>query len=110
MRVVYLTNFLSPDIIEICREMTRRVEELVVLVSVPMEGNRAWTLEDEGLDVRVQKTFTITRTDKHPTGYQDVNYVHFPRDTYRQLRSIKPDVVISTELGARSIIAATARG
>lgn len=109
MRVVYLTNFLSPDIVDICREMSVRIDELIVLVSVPMEGNRSWKPTDAGLDVRVQKTYTRTRTDRHPSGYEDVNYVHVPLDTLGQLRRIRPDAIISTEMGARSIQAAAYR-
>jgi len=109
VRVVYLTNFLSPDIVEICREFSHRVGELILLVSVPMEGNRSWQANDSGLDVRVQKTWTLTRTDRHPSGYEDVNYVHVPLDTYGQLRRLQPDVIVSAELGARSLMSATYR-
>ncbi|MEM9645734.1 MAG: glycosyltransferase family 1 protein, partial [Planctomycetota bacterium] len=105
LRVVYLTNFISPDIREICSELDRRLDELTVLVSVPMESNRHWKPADHEFRVQVQKTWTWTRTDRHPSGYEDVNYVHIPRDTYGQLRRRRPHVVISTELGARSMIA-----
>ncbi len=105
-RVVYLVNFLAPDLIEICRQWKQRVDALDVLVSVPMEANRNWHPEHNDLRVTVQQTWTLTRTDRHPAGYQDVNYVHVPLDTYRQLRRLKPAVVVSAELGARSIIAA----
>ncbi len=108
-RIVYLTNFLSPDIVDICRHWSAAADDLTILVSVPMEGNRSWTPDEQGLNVRVQKTWTMTRTDRHPSGYRDVNYVHLPLDTFSQLRRRRPDVIVSTELGARSMIAAAYR-
>lgn len=109
LRVVYLTNFVSPDIVQICQNWADRLRQLTLLVSVPMEGNRNWTATDASLDVRVQKTWTRTRVDRHPSGYRDINYVHVPLDTYRQLRKLRPDIIVSTELGARSIVSAAYR-
>ncbi|ELP31384.1 glycosyltransferase family 4 protein [Rhodopirellula baltica] len=104
--VVYLLNFFAPDVIAIAQAWNQRVGKLIVLLSVAMEGNRSWKAEDGGLDVRQQRTWTRTRTDHHPSGYTDVNYVHFPIDTLKQLRRARADVVVSAELGARSMLAA----
>ncbi|MEO9591297.1 glycosyltransferase family 4 protein [Rhodopirellula bahusiensis] len=104
--VVYLLNFFAPDVIAIAQAWNERVGKLIVLLSVAMEGNRSWKAEDGGLDVRQQRTLTRTRTDHHPSGYSDVNYVHFPVDTLKQLRRARADVVVSAELGMRSMMAA----
>lgn len=106
LRVVYLRNFLSPDALAICQEWTRRIPSLTVLVSVAMEKNRRWNPTASGVDVQVQNTWTLARQQKHPDGYRDVNYVHLPRDTIGTLRRLSPEVVVSTELGMRSIMAA----
>ena len=103
--LVYLVNFFAPDQVAIWEELARRVKRVTILVSVDMEGNRAWKPERTQLDVRTQRTWTITRKIKHSTGYTDVNYVHLPLDTGSQLRKLNPDVVVSSELGMRSLLA-----
>jgi glycosyltransferase involved in cell wall biosynthesis len=101
--VVCLLNFFAPNMIAVCQAWSPKVRQLIILLSVKMEGNRAWHAEDGGLDVRVQKTWTRSRTDRHPGGFSDINYVHVPLDTLSQLRRARPDVVVSTELGMRTI-------
>jgi len=76
-----------------------------VLLSTPMESNRPWALEWEGLDVVVQKTLTLKGRWKHPRGFSETTEVHFPVDTVSQLRKFSPDLVISTEMGLRSVLA-----
>lgn len=100
--VVFSVNFLAPNLIEVFREVAQRVRRLTILASVDMEANRQWKQEEHGLDMIVQSTWTITRTAKHPSGYQEDNYIHIPLDTLRQLRRLRPDAVVSLELGARS--------
>lgn len=70
-----------------------------------MELNRSWPLEWDGLDVVVQKTITLNGRWRHPRGFRESTQVHFPFDTLSQLRKFSPDVVISTELGFRSLAA-----
>jgi hypothetical protein len=70
-----------------------------------MESNRAWGLEWEGLDVVVQRTVTVNGSWRHPRGFSELTEVHFPLDTLWQLKKFSPDVVISTELGFRSLSA-----
>jgi hypothetical protein len=43
---------------------------------------------------------------KHTLGFRDDCFVHIPWDMVRQLRELQPDVVISAELGFRSLLAA----
>ncbi|EMI57614.1 hexosyltransferase [Rhodopirellula sallentina SM41] len=104
--VVCLQNFLAPNMIAVCQSWSEKTRHLILLVSVAMEGNRAWTADDGGMDLRVQRTWTHAKTDHHPGGYSDVNYIHVPLDTIGQLRRAKPDVVVSCELGMRSILSA----
>lgn len=70
-----------------------------------MESNRSWALEWDGLDVVVQKTFTVKGRWRHPRGFSESTQVHFPIDTLAQLKRFSPDIVISTELGCRSLSA-----
>lgn len=108
-RVVFLVNFLAPNHIAVCQALAERLRSFSVLCSVAMEGNRDWHPDWQDLDVRVQKTWTLTRKVDHPGGYQDVNYIHIPRDTFSQLRSLRPDAIVSLELGARTVLAGTYR-
>ena len=103
LHVVFLVNFVAPNLIAVMQQLARRVEKLTILSSVEMETNRDWQTDWDGLNVIVQKTWTITRETKHPSGFQETNYIHLPLDTIRQLRRLDPHVVISLEMGARSI-------
>ncbi len=61
------------------------------------------------LDVVVQKCVTRARTWRHPKGFAETVYTHFPYDTAQQLLRYRPDVVISGEFGFRTISAALYR-
>lgn len=107
--LVFLVNFVAPNLLHVFREMSERCGKFTVVSSVPIEGNRQWKPETEGLDVRIQRTWTITRTAHHPSGYREPNYIHVPLDTWGQLRKLKPDAVVSLELGARTFFSAAYR-
>ena len=103
--VVVLVNFIAPNDAAVFQELSHRIRKVTILSSVAMEANRQWESDHGDLDVVVGRTWTITRTDKHPSGYQDTNYVHIPLDTIRQLKKLSPDIVVSMELGARTALA-----
>ena len=63
--------------------------------STTVEPNRSWQPDVGSLDVRVQRTWTLRRSWKHPSGFVDPKYVHIPWDTLPLLRRLRPDVVIS---------------
>ena len=107
--VVLLVNFLAPNDLAVCREIASRVGRLTILSSVAVESNRQWAPEWGELDVVVQKTWTFTRQLEHPGGFRQVNYIHVPRDTFRQLRRLRPDAVVSLELGMRTLLSAVYR-
>jgi glycosyltransferase involved in cell wall biosynthesis len=100
--VVFLVNFVAPNLLEVFRELGLRFGSFTVVCSVPIEGNRQWKTETDGVDVRIQKTWTITRTARHPSGYAEPNYIHIPLDSWSQLRRLNPNVIVSLELGART--------
>lgn len=104
--VVLLTNFVPPHCLPVYRELAGLVRKLTVLVSTPMESHRDWKVDWTGLDVRVQRTWTVRLPWRHPHGFLDSLQVHIPHDTLSQLKRLSPDVVISLELGARSFFAA----
>ncbi len=105
VHVAVLLNFISPYARPVLLELAKRVAKLTVLVSTPMERNRDWDTGWRTLDVRVQRTCTLRRKLWHSQGFHDSVHMHFPLDTFGQLRSLAPDVVVSSELGSRSFLA-----
>ncbi|HEV3007017.1 MAG TPA: glycosyltransferase, partial [Pirellulales bacterium] len=104
--VVLVTNFIPPYGVPLLCALARRLGKLTVLVSTPMESNRKWSPDWGDLDVRVQRTVTFRRSWKHPAGFSDVLNVHVPWDTVGRLRQLRPDAVVSAELGFRSAASA----
>lgn len=104
--VVLLTNFIPPYRLPVYTELARRVEKLTILLSTPMESNRSWTPDWGELEVRVQRTLTINRPWRHAAGFQDTLRIHVPYDTLSTLRALRPDAIISAELGFRSAFSA----
>jgi glycosyltransferase involved in cell wall biosynthesis len=103
-RVVFLVNFLSPNLVAVFREVSTQVKQLEILVSVPVEANRQWEPDFADLTVTIQKTRTSRRVVKHPGGYEEELFVHFPLDTFQQLCRLQPDCVVSLEMGMRSLM------
>ncbi len=103
LHVVFLVNFVAPNHLAVFNEVQRHVGRLSILSSVAMESNREFKSEPNDFNVIVQKTRTFTRKARHPSGYEDVNYIHVPLDTIGQLRRLKPDAIVSLEMGARTI-------
>jgi glycosyltransferase involved in cell wall biosynthesis len=107
LRVMVLMNVIAPYHKPMLDRLSQRFGAFRVLLSTPMESNRPWKLEWSGLDVAVQKTITLNRRWHHPQGFSEPLFVHVPVDTPLQLGRWRPDVVISWEMGMRTILAAT---
>lgn len=102
-RVTLLTNFIPPYRLSLYKAVAARLEDLQVFISTPTESNRPWIPEWEGLNVTVQHNLTLRPTWRHPHGFSESLYVHIPYDTLLLLKQYQPDVVISTELGLRTL-------
>lgn len=107
--VVLLTHYLPLYQVRVFRELARRVRSLKILLSTPIEPNRNFQPNWGGLDVTVQRSFMFRRRCKHDAGFSDEHYLHVPYDTLQLLGKSKPDVVLSHELGFRSMVAAMYR-
>lgn len=105
IRLVFLTNVIAPYWKSIFDALAPRYKNMRVLLSTRMESNRHWELDWRGLDVVVQKTITLHRRWRHPKGFTEPIHVHLPLDTIHQLRAFNADVVISNEMGARTLLA-----
>jgi glycosyltransferase involved in cell wall biosynthesis len=105
LNVVVLTNFLRKLHVDVFEEVQRRVGKLTLLLSTPMEPDRHWDPVWGNLDVVVQKNWTLVRKWRHSAGFAEDNFIHLPYDTISQLKRLKPDVVVSFELGFRTLLA-----
>lgn len=105
MKVALLTNFIPPYRKDLLEKLGEKVETLKIFVSTEMEKNRNWEMDHGALDVVVQKSWSYTKNWKNENGYPEKSTVHLPRDTFRLLSKMNPDVVISSELGFRSLMA-----
>jgi glycosyltransferase involved in cell wall biosynthesis len=103
VRVALLTTFIAPYSLPIWRALSKLVTELHIFVSTEMEDNRDWDVYSGDLNLQVQKTVTTVRYIKHPLGFSSKYYRHLSYDTIPHLLRCKPDVVISAELGLRTI-------
>src|SRR5581483_5268298 len=104
IRVAYLTNILAPYWKPTFAWLERRYR-LRIFLSAPMESNRPWRVDWGSLDVVLQKTITLRRRWKHPSGFAEPVFVHLPLDTISQLRSFRPQIVLSNEMGFRTLLA-----
>ena len=108
-RIVFLTNIIPPYQKPVLDQLSKRYARMRILLSTPMEGNRSWKLDWKGLDVVVQRTLTLKGLWRHPKGFNERLYLHLPIDTVWQLKRFDADVVISWEMGTRTILAALYR-
>ncbi|MDA8564147.1 glycosyltransferase family 4 protein [Mariniblastus sp.] len=102
--VVLLINYVRPHHVAAFTELAKRVRDLTVLLSVPMEPDRNWQPQWDDLDVRVQKNWMFTARWKHSSGFAEPNFIHFPIDTTRQLKKLNADIVFSYEMGMRTVL------
>ncbi len=102
-RIALLTNFIPPYRVPLYRSLARQVQELQIFLSTPMEANRQWPIAWADLAVQVQQSVTAPLVWRHPQGFRETLYVHLPYDTLVRLHRYQPDVVISGELGLRSL-------
>ena len=82
--------------------MNSRLADFHILVSTRMENGRHWEPDWRDLPVRLQRNLAIRGSWKHPHHFSEPLTVQIPYDTLPQLMRLKPDVVISYEMGART--------
>ncbi len=102
-RAVLLTNILAPYRLTFLAEVERLVGDLTVLISASSEPNREWSFDPGTLTVLEQRTISVRGRWKHRAGFAEGRRLHFPLDTSRRLRAISPEVIVSGELGWRTL-------
>ena len=102
-RVVVLMEYLWPSRARIFEILQDQVGQLHLLCSVDVGENRLWAFRPGTLSVLIQHTIVVASRWRHPLGFSDDNHVRFPLDTIPLLYRLCPDVVISQQLGFRSL-------
>ena len=109
IKTALLMNFIAPYRVPLFEALRDRIGTLRIFISTRMEADRPWIADWHDLDVVVQKTLTLPVRIRHAGGFVQQLFLHFPYDTLPQLWRHGPDVVISGELGLRSLQAALYR-
>lgn len=109
IRTVLLMNFIAPYRVRLLERLRDRIGCLSVFISTKMEPGRNWQPEWGSLDVTVQRNLTLPWRHRGLGGVAQQLYIHVPYDTLPRLIACRPEVVISGELGARSLQAAIYR-
>ena len=108
MRVALLTNIVPPYRVPVYEALAATPEwTLRVLVSADSEFDRSWSVDSRGLDVVRVGSGSIQHRlrTRGPGGFDQLGTLHIPFGLPGALHRFGPDLVISSELGARTLIA-----
>ncbi len=103
--VVVLLGCIVPQQRHVFNALVERVEKLTILVSTQMEPNRKFDTDWGSLNVVNQTNLMLTRKWKHHQAFTEDNFIHIPWRTASELRKLQPDVVVSYEMGIRTLFA-----
>jgi len=103
LRVVMLLNYIPLHFVSAMTILACRLEQLTFLLSVAMEASRDWHPEFGSLEVRLQRSLSLPVKHQHPFGFDYPSKLLIPVSTWGDLRKIRPDVVVSLEVGPRTL-------
>jgi len=106
---ILLTNFVPPYILPLYQRLQKALSDFRVLVSTKIDPTKRWEIDWQGVDVIAQRSFSIRRKWRHPIGFADIIELNIPLDTLFLLCRHSPQIVISAELGPRTLMAALYR-
>ncbi len=109
VRTAFLTNCIAPYFLPVLRALSTFLDRLRVFVSTPMEADRPWGPAWDGIDVTLQRSFSTQHLRTYNEGFTERFARHFPYDTLPSLYQFKPDVIVSSQLGFRTMQAAAYR-
>ena len=108
-KVFLFMPIISPYYVPFLKRLRELVPRLRIFVSSPMEPDRDWKPEWSDLPVTIQKCWSYETKWRHDQGFTDILWRHVPYDTLPLLIRERPDVVISSQLGFRTLQAALYR-
>jgi len=103
--VVCVTSYIPLHAMNMFQLLQRNLPTLQFLLSQAMQDGRPWQAQFGTLQVTIQKTFRLRRSRRNLTQGWDPPTVAIPISTTRDLSRIKPRVIISLELGFRTLAA-----
>jgi glycosyltransferase involved in cell wall biosynthesis len=109
VRTALLTNCIAPYSLPVWRILSTFLDRFRVYVSIPMEADRPWGPMWDGVDVTLQRSFATRHLRTYSEGFSERFVRHFPYDTLPSLYQFKPDVIVSAQLGFRTMQAAAYR-
>ena len=107
--VVVLASYVPAYMVPVYRALAQRVGRLTLLLSAATDTNHQWEFDLSGLDVTMQRVINVSQILRHRVGFKDVTQIRIPWDTLPQLRRLKPDIILSEELGPRTAFASLYR-
>jgi glycosyltransferase involved in cell wall biosynthesis len=99
-------NSIPPYRLALLRELQERSDGFHVLISGSPAQSQRWPRDWDGLPVTLQKTISFRGTWRHPHSFREPLAIHFPYDTISQLVRVRPNSIVSVELGMRTLQAA----
>ncbi len=103
--VAYLTCEVPLHAKNMYKLLCQKVPGMVIVISQIVQDGRPWGATMAGLPVRVQKTLAFKRIGLSKKLGWDPPTVLFPLSTYRDLKAVRPAVIISMQMGFRSLLA-----
>lgn len=105
-KVALLTNCLPMYRVPLFGHIKHRVKHLRIFLSIKEVADRDWHLLWGDLDVVVNRSFTWVSRFHNSHGFIDQSAISFPYDTLWVLWRYRPDVLVSSEFGMRTLFAA----
>ena len=103
-RVAILTHVLMQHRLSLLEEVAAHIPEFRVFISSDYDEAHDFPVSRGTLHVTIQKSLNWTHRFNNRHGYEDVSYINVPYDTFFQLLRYRPDLIISTECGVRSVL------
>lgn len=104
-----LTNSVAFDTLPLLRCLHNELNQLLICAGTSTERGRDWTTEWGDLPVRTQKCWSYMGRQRFGALAAEQYRRQIPYDTIPLLVRERPDVIISTDLGFRTVQAATYR-
>lgn len=103
MKLVFLTNHVSPYRVSTLVALRKRVDRLTIVLS---SRDCAPGLPEADIEVEYLNSIKIPRTRRHANGYIERYEVHVPYGVIGTLRRLEPDCLLAAEFGARTAMGA----
>ncbi|MEM3433161.1 MAG: glycosyltransferase family 4 protein [Candidatus Methanomethyliaceae archaeon] len=109
LKLAILTNILSPIELPVFQRLSDHFELLVVLSGIEANRNTWYELESRfvGAGIKLRKAWgtTLSRTIRDAEGVLDRRFMHINPGYWSELVRFRPDAVITTQMGFRTLVA-----